>query len=266
MNTKELLIRIGAARADLQKSYQLFHRTLAMDSALQADLHCRYIAGIDTRFAQQVEILEELEDKLQISTERIDYPRWRMRKNCMEDIIQCGGVRGESNIQRAAAFITTIENHLVNDSLPATETKKDEVSALSLLHPVIVKSSLSQFHSGQFRDAVFNAFVALGDLIRLRTGLSQDGKALVEQALSLSSPILVLSNLSSESGKNDQTGFMQILSGAFVGIRNPKAHSLSSDLDSTSALQYLVFASLLARRISNATVINTESINQVTQI
>jgi uncharacterized protein (TIGR02391 family) len=55
-----------------------------------------------------------------------------------------------------------------------------------------------------------------------------------------------------ESGKNDQKGFLQIYQGAFLGVRNPKAHSLAHDLDQIKAAQYLVFASLLARRVDEA--------------
>jgi hypothetical protein len=45
---------------------------------------------------------------------------------------------------------------------------------------------------------------------------------------------------------------MQIFKGAYQGIRNPKAHSLTHDLTAMKAAQYLVFASLLARRIDEA--------------
>jgi hypothetical protein len=45
---------------------------------------------------------------------------------------------------------------------------------------------------------------------------------------------------------------MQILVGTYLGIRNPKAHSLNHDLDAERAAQYLIFASLLARRIYEA--------------
>jgi uncharacterized protein (TIGR02391 family) len=70
---------------------------------------------------------------------------------------------------------------------------------------------------------------------------------------SIENPLLILSELQTESGKNDQKGFMQIFKGAYQGIRNPKAHSLASDLDSVKAGQYLVFASLMVRRVEEAT-------------
>jgi uncharacterized protein (TIGR02391 family) len=127
-----------------------------------------------------------------------------------------------------------------------------KINILDFLHPAIVQNAYSQFRNGHYRDAVFNAFVAVFDLLRQRTGLDKDGAELVVEALSLAAPKLVLSTLLTESGKNDQKGFLQILQGAFLGVRIPKAHSLESDLDQTSAAEYLVFASLLARRIAEA--------------
>lgn len=127
----------------------------------------------------------------------------------------------------------------------------------ALLHPEIQKHAYEQFKNGQLRDAVFNAVVAVFDLIRQRTGSKKDGAELIGDVLSLSNPRLVLSDLSSRSGEDDQKGFLQIYQGAYQGIRNPKAHSLQHDLDNHKAAQYLVFASLLARRISEATVLKT---------
>jgi uncharacterized protein (TIGR02391 family) len=89
-------------------------------------------------------------------------------------------------------------------------------------------------------------------LIRARTGLDLDGADLVGRVFSLTDPVLILSELSTESGKNDQKGFIQILQGAYLGIRNPKAHSLITDLGIESTAQYLVFESLLARRVEEA--------------
>ncbi len=117
---------------------------------------------------------------------------------------------------------------------------------------MICESSYNHFRAGRYRDAVLNALVAVFDLIRCRTGLERDGAQLIAEAFSLESPKLVFSNLDTEFGKNDQKGFIQILQGAYLGIRNPRAHSLSTDLDQFKAAQYLVFASFLARRIDEA--------------
>jgi uncharacterized protein (TIGR02391 family) len=123
---------------------------------------------------------------------------------------------------------------------------------IDFLHPEIVQSSYAQFRSGLFRDAVFNAFVAVFDLIREKTRIDKDGADLVAEVFSLANPKLVFSSLKNASGINEQKGFIQILQGAYQGIRNPKAHSLETDLNEVKAMQYLVFASLLARRVDEA--------------
>jgi len=122
----------------------------------------------------------------------------------------------------------------------------------SFLHSRVVEHALPHFDAGHLREAVLNAFLAVFDLLRERSGFDSDGANLVAQALSLDHPTLILSDLASESGRNDQKGFIQIRQGAYLGIRNPKAHSLRHDLTETSAAQYFVFASLLARRIEEA--------------
>lgn len=124
-----------------------------------------------------------------------------------------------------------------------------------LLHPSILKNALPQYKDGHLRDSVLNSITAVYDLIRQKSGLTDDGEKLIGKAFSLETPHLILSELKTESGQSDQKGFMQIFNGAYKGIRNPKAHSLSHDLTEIEAAQYLVFASLLARRIEEAEVI-----------
>jgi uncharacterized protein (TIGR02391 family) len=159
---------------------------------------------------------------------------------------------------------------ILTDLLPRVEDQVDAYFAsrpsgdlssalLDLLHPAVFESSYTQYRAGRLRDAVFNAIVAVFDLLRARTGLDRDGAQLVAESLSLERPRLIFSTLSTESGQNEQKGFIQILQGAYLGVRNPKAHSLTSDLDVVKAAQYLVFASLLARRIEEAQVANQAS-------
>lgn len=134
-------------------------------------------------------------------------------------------------------------------------TVAESVGFEELLHPVVIKSSLSQYHSGHYRDAVLNSVVAIFDYIRDRTGETLDGDGLIGKVMSPNNPLLVLSNLDGESGLNDQKGFMQIYKGVYQGVRNPKSHTLDHDLTAMKAAQYLVFASLLARRIESASVV-----------
>jgi uncharacterized protein (TIGR02391 family) len=151
---------------------------------------------------------------------------------------------------------SSLEN---KEKLTCNDRKEDDVKDFQfLLHPEIKRHALSQYNNGHLREAVLNSIMAVFDLIRNKTGLKDDGDKLIGKAFSLSDPYLILSEIDHESGQNDQKGFMQIYKGSFQGIRNPKAHSLTHDLNKLKAAQYLVFASLLARRVDEATVIKTE--------
>lgn len=147
--------------------------------------------------------------------------------------------------------VPELEERLSKLLAAETEEAGDE-GFLRLLHSAVVQSSYEQFKNGHLRDSVLNAVVAVFDLIRDRTGIDADGSNLVNKAFSLTDPYLVLSALDTDSGQNDQKGFIQLFNGSYQGIRNPKAHSLTHDLTETKAAQYLIHASLLARRVSEA--------------
>ncbi len=128
-----------------------------------------------------------------------------------------------------------------------------------LLHPLVKESAYQQFLNGHLREAVLNSVIALFDHLRKITGLDLDGEDLVSRALSPGKPYLILSNLQTDSGQNDQKGFMQVFKGFYQGVRNPKAHSLTHDLNAHKAAQYLVCMSLLARRLDEAKVTQKHS-------
>jgi uncharacterized protein (TIGR02391 family) len=121
-----------------------------------------------------------------------------------------------------------------------------------LLHPEVTKHALSHFVNHHFREAVLNSVMVIYDLIRSRTGLNEDGDKLIGKVFALDSPYLVFSELDTESGQNDQKGFMQILKGLYQGVRNPNAHTLDHAIGERDAAQYMVMASLLAQRIDAA--------------
>jgi uncharacterized protein (TIGR02391 family) len=124
-----------------------------------------------------------------------------------------------------------------------------------LLHPLVRAAAIRHYEARDFRNAVLDAITAVFDKIRERTGIDQDGERLINQAMSLQTPILVLSEIETESGRNDQSGFMDIFKGFYRGVRNPKAHSLVHDLDAHKAGQHLVLASILMRRVVEAKLI-----------
>jgi uncharacterized protein (TIGR02391 family) len=144
--------------------------------------------------------------------------------------------------------IEKLLNGWLLDSFPG------EVGFEQLLHPIVREHCLDHYRTGHYRDAVVDAMLVLTDTIRTRSGVDDDdGTELVAAAFTpVESPRLIFSTLGRKSGMSDQRGFEQIMRGAYTGIRNPKAHDLHHDLDDIKAAQYLVFISLLVRRVDEA--------------
>ncbi|MGA3284750.1 MAG: TIGR02391 family protein, partial [Verrucomicrobiota bacterium] len=68
--------------------------------------------------------------------------------------------------------------------------------------------------------------------------------SLMRTAFSANNPVIVLDDLSTDSGKNIQQGYMDIFAGSMTGIRNPKAHG-NVQIDSKRAIHMLFLASHL---------------------
>jgi uncharacterized protein (TIGR02391 family) len=119
------------------------------------------------------------------------------------------------------------------------------------IHPSITRVAKIRYEAGQFADCVEAAFKEINTLmkdhVRRKTGVELDGAPLMNKAFSVNSPVVVVDDLSTESGRNVQQGYMQLFAGSMIGIRNPKAHA-NVTIDDVQARHFLYLASLLARR------------------
>jgi len=122
------------------------------------------------------------------------------------------------------------------------------------LHPKIIEVSSSLFHTGHYSQAIFEAFKAVNNFVKEKTGLSLDGKDLMAKAFREENPVIRLNELKTQSDKDEQEGFMFLYMGAMVGIRNPKAHETIIQEDPHKTLEYLALASLLMRRTEEGTL------------
>lgn len=116
------------------------------------------------------------------------------------------------------------------------------------LHPKIIEVSESRFKTGHYADAITAAFKAVNNYVKKKTGLDLDGKNLMLEVFSKNKPIIKLNNGKTTSEIDEQEGFMHLFAGAMQGIRNPKVHDETVELDAYRTLEYLGFASLLMRR------------------
>lgn len=118
-----------------------------------------------------------------------------------------------------------------------------------LLHPEIVKHCLRQFVSGDYRSCANNSVSTVCTIIRDRIGTDLDGKNLFDHAFGLKNARLVFSNLGTESGRNEQLGFKNLLEGYYSGVRNVISHSVKHEVDKKTAAQCMVSLSFLAYKI-----------------
>jgi uncharacterized protein (TIGR02391 family) len=123
---------------------------------------------------------------------------------------------------------------------------------LEHLHPFIREGCGKLLADGHHAQAIGESAKAVLEYWRRKTDLKLDGTNLAEVAFSLKRPVLAFGDLSDESARNEQLGFMELVKGVALGVRNPLAHTHGREEEFQVAFEYLVLASLLCRRIDQA--------------
>ena len=121
-----------------------------------------------------------------------------------------------------------------------------------LVHPGVGALARRRFEAGFFGDAVEASFKEVNDvakrIVREVDGRELDGARLMNAAFSPNKPLIRLTALATETDRNIQQGYMQIMAGAMIGIRNPKAHG-NLNPSASRALHLICLASLLMHKI-----------------
>ena len=110
--------------------------------------------------------------------------------------------------------------------------------------------SRKPFADGYCTHAVEQAWKYVNKLVKKKSGFTgKDGADLMRRVFSPEKPVLYLSALQTESGQNEQRGYMDIFAGAMTGIRNPRAHEYELADDPRVALEILILANHLLRKL-----------------
>ena len=110
------------------------------------------------------------------------------------------------------------------------------------------------FANGHYAVAVEKAFVCLDNTVKAKSGLHDvDGAALMRTAFSANSPKLYLNSFESQSDRDEQRGYMEIYAGTMMGIRNLRAHEHDFEDDPQDALELMVVANHLMRKLNSST-------------
>lgn len=116
---------------------------------------------------------------------------------------------------------------------------------LNHLHPYIALGCAKLFVDGHYAQAVEESAKAVFQYLREATQLLPDGLSPCNPGIQYQEPhARFLSDLSDETKKNEQVGFMEMLSAFAKGVRNPLAHTHSKLKEAQKAFEYLALASL----------------------
>lgn len=122
-----------------------------------------------------------------------------------------------------------------------------------ITNKTLKKKTEKLYKDGHHARAVEEAYKLLDNLVKKKANLQNTnltGAKLMQMALSPSKPLLKLNEGISTSEQDEQSGYMQILSGCMTGIRNPRAHETDWEDTEQRALQLLVLANHLIERIN----------------
>lgn len=120
------------------------------------------------------------------------------------------------------------------------------------IHPLIRAISKNKFDNNFYADAVETAFKEVNNIIKNAnkkiTGLEIDGSKLMKKVFSVNNPVFSFADITTDTGRSIQQGYMEIFAGAMTGIRNPKAHNNMLP-DKNNTIHLLFIASFMTAKI-----------------
>jgi uncharacterized protein (TIGR02391 family) len=156
-----------------------------------------------------------------------------------------------SAIQEDARQLVEVTRQLAFD--PVAEAQEDLTLFDALITEDVLRDTTRQlFVDGHYALAVEEAFKCLNNVVKARSRLTTDGADLMRNAFTPKSPVLRLNALKTESQRNHQLGYMEILAGCMTGIRNPRAHEHRHLDEPRVALEMLSLANHLLRLVGSA--------------
>lgn len=145
------------------------------------------------------------------------------------------------------SLIATVEEAGIDH----TPNLRAAAAPLADLHPLVRDAAQMLFADGHYRQAVFDASVALVGAVRTRAGSTEDGVRLMRSVFQGQNPLLRVNALADQSDRDEQDGIANLMVGAVSGIRNPRAHGIRPD-SAQYALEALYLLSFLARYTEGA--------------
>ncbi len=221
-------------------------------------------------------VIDELQESVRFFIEvdarvTIDLPQYRCFYDTIQRFIGKHGLENTNEwkeldhwlIKTSKEHMTRQEAVAIQRALECLRRKAVEVSKgncaestdyWTYVHPAIRQVAKKAMDSDLFAEAVEAAFKEVNVQVKRKTGSDKDGVKLMQWAFSPESPLLkVDSDITTQSGRDTQQGYMMMFSGAMSAIRNPKAHE-NMVISREDALRKLYFASMLMFKLDVAVI------------
>ena len=142
----------------------------------------------------------------------------------------------------------------LQEAVKRTQELRDDLIARGV-HPDVIRFCRAELLADNYFHAVLEATKSIADKLRTKTGLTEDGATLVEKSLVGDTPLLVINAYVTDSHKNEQRGFANLVKGVFGMFRNTTAHEarILWTMNKSDAEDLLSLASLIHRRLDAAT-------------
>ncbi|MCG8440415.1 MAG: TIGR02391 family protein [Caulobacterales bacterium] len=171
-----------------------------------------------------------------------------MRRNVNRALAFCGLSVGESGkISKVAAAAT------ISDAKSRAEHLYSDLKDRGV-HPDVLEFCREELLQDNYFHAVLEAVKSVSAKIRSKSGLTDDGAALVDRALTGDPPLLAINPLTTESEKSEQRGFANLVKGTFGMFRNPTAHEAKIywRMNEADAVDLMSLVSLVHRRLDES--------------
>lgn len=126
-------------------------------------------------------------------------------------------------------------------------------------HQFVMQYCSQEILEGNPFHAALEASKSVPDRIRQMTGLTGDGAALIEAAMSIAhgTPRIAINTLRTKSEQDEHTGFANVCKGLLGMFRNPVAHDprINRSITDAELLELLMIVSMVHRRLDTAVVL-----------
>jgi uncharacterized protein (TIGR02391 family) len=122
---------------------------------------------------------------------------------------------------------------------------------LRSIHPSLPSKVRRLFDDGYYAEASFEAFKFLDKVVARNASSTESGQKLMMQAFADNGPLAV-ADVSTTTGKDEQSGYRFIFAGVMAAFRNSRGHEVDMADDAELTLDHLAVASTLLRRLDQA--------------